>query len=340
MRGLSASLGADVLARDHFMVKGGEQVLLTADTSSDLAAAEAILSVCRALGADPVLTVIPQLPFQGKLADPYISDVVSRAALESDVWFDMTFPYMAGSDMHDAVMKQGKCRYMLLGDVDATGLDNLLGRTDLDAVFALQQAFDQLITSREGADCRVTNPAGTDVTFTLGKTVTKKSRRTSAPGAYTPLGSGIFYPVPETVKGKIVLDGVFHEFYTLLDTPMTLIVDGKIQQIADGGGQTMAMDRALRRAGGGEYGQVIHFTYGFHPTARFSGTSFIEDIRSCGSNAIGLGKPWWEPGGGENHPDAVVTNQSLWIDGEMIVGDGRIVGPQDVLVAADALGCG
>ena len=62
--------------------------------------------------------------------------------------------------------------------------------------------------------------------------------------------------------------------------------------------------------------------------ARFHGGSFIESIRAPGNNAVGLGIPWWEPGGGENHPDAVVTMQSMWIGGEQIVRDGVLVPPE------------
>jgi hypothetical protein len=86
-------------------------------------------------------------------------------------------------------------------------------------------------------------------------------------------------------------------------------------------------ERSLRRAGGGDFGHVIHFTVGFHPAARFSGTSFIEDIRSPGANAVGLGVPWWEPGGGENHPDAIMTTQSLWVRGQQIIRDGMVIAP-------------
>ena len=87
------------------------------------------------------------------------------------------------------------------------------------------------------------------------------------------------------------------------------------------------MDRALRRAGGGEYGYVIHFTHGIHPAARLTGRSFIEDMRVTGNNAVGLGLPWWVPGGGENHPDAILSEQSIWIDGEKLVEDGAFVAP-------------
>ena len=44
--------------------------------------------------------------------------------------------------------------------------------------------------------------------------------------------------------------------------------------------------------------------------------------------AAGLGLPWWVPGGGENHPDAVVTEQSIWIDGAPVVADGSFVEPE------------
>ena len=43
------------------------------------------------------------------------------------------------------------------------------------------------------------------------------------------------------------------------------------------------------------------------------------------------------PGGGENHPDAVLSKQSLWLDGEQIVKDGIIVGPPDLAELAQDL---
>lgn len=337
LSGLSAARAADRLVRDHFRVKPGESVLVTADTRSDLQVAESLLGAARVLGAEASLLLVDQLPFQGKLADPYIPRVLAKAVAECDVWFDLTFPYLAGSDAHDHVMQQGRCRYLLLGNLTGRGLENLFAKTDLDALFALQQAFDAFIARHEGASARIANPAGTDVVCTLAKTATRKLRHVEVPGAYTPLGSGIFYPVPESVRGQVVLDALFHEFYAPLQTPMRLEIDGRIRSIAGGGAHAQTMDRALRRAAGGDYGQVIHFSYGFHPAAQFTGRSFIEDIRVVGTNAIGFGLPWWEPGGGENHPDGVVTQQSLWIDGIEVVREGRIVGPPELRAPAEAL---
>lgn len=335
---LDTSLAARTLVSDQFCVQKGETVVLTADPSSDKAAVDAILGAVSAAGAKPALMVIPRLPYQGKLADPYIPDALTSAVTASDVWFDMTFPYMAGSSTHDHAMKAGRTRYLLLGDVNAAALQRLFGTVALDTLFEVQTRFDDLMAKSQGARCRVTASSGTDITFRLGKPASKKQRHANAPGTSTVMGSCIFYPEPRSVKGVVALDAVFHEYYVTIPHPIRLHIDGEIRHIEHVKDHEMVMERSLRRAGNGGYGRVIHLTCGFHPAARFTGKSFIEDIRVIGANAIGLGVPWWEPGGGENHPDGVVTRQSLWLDDDPIVKEGHIVGPPDLVRAAQALG--
>lgn len=336
-RSLDTSLAARTLVRDQFCVRQGETLIVTADTSSDKAAVEAILGAASAAGAKAAVMVIPRLPYQGKLADPYIPDALTSAVTASDVWFDMTFPYMAGSSAHDHAMKAGRSRYLLLGDVDAGALQRLFATVALDTLFTVQTAFDALVAKGQGARCRVTAPNGTDIGFRLGKPATRKQRHANVPGTSTVMGSCIFYPDPRSVQGVIALDAVFHEYYVALQEPIRLHIDGDIQRLEHAKDHEIVMERSLRRAGNGGYGRVIHLTCGFHPAARFTGRSFIEDIRVIGANAIGLGVPWWEPGGGENHPDGVVTRQSLWLEDEPIVTDGRIVGPPELARAAQAL---
>ena len=139
------------------------------------------------------------------------------------------------------------------------------------------------------------------------------------------------------LRCRIVLECVFHEFYTRLAEPIALEVDGRIRTVAGGGAERAILERALRRAGGGEYGYVIHFTHGLHPAARFTGRCFVEDMRVPGSDAVGLGLPWWQPGGGENHPDGVLSMQSLWVAGSRIVADGAITAPRALAERAAAL---
>jgi leucyl aminopeptidase (aminopeptidase T) len=334
---VEAAKGAAVLVQDHFRVQPGESVVITADTASDGAAVDAIMSAVAVAGARPVAVTVPQLPFQGALADPHIADPVAEAVIHSDVWFDLTFPYMAGSGVHDRALHAKRTRYLLLGDMTAGGLYRLFGKVELDRLFELQEGFDRFMASKEGSTGRITSPAGTDVTFRIAKPATRKLRVVRETGTFTPLGAGIFFPDPDSVRGEIVIDAMFHEHYAVLPEPVRLVIDGRIREVRGGGVYNRTADRALRRASRGNYGRVIHLTVGLHPAAQFTGRSFIEDIRSVGTNAIGLGEPWWEPGGGENHPDAVLGTQSLWVDGEQIVRDGVLVHPPELARIAHAL---
>ncbi|MBP2293271.1 hypothetical protein [Azospirillum rugosum] len=328
---------ADVLLKDHFCVRDGECVLMTTDNATDPVVVDALAAAAGRLGAKPVVVSMPRLPFQGSLADPHIPGPVVEAVKAGDVWLDLTFPYMAGSHAHDQAMKAGRARYILLGDVGAAGLARLYGGVDFDRLFEVQSAVDAYFRAAEGKTCRITSRLGTDLTYTIGKPATRKDRYARNPGSQTVPGSAIMYPVPESVTGVVVLEAVFHEHYCVPKEPVRLEVDGKIRSVTGGGADTRVMDRSLRRAGGGDYGYLIHFSYGFHPAAMATGSSFIEDIRVVGCNAIGLGLPWWVPGGGENHPDGVVTNQSMWIDGVPVVEDGKLLVPAEAAEAAAIL---
>ncbi|MGE0874568.1 MAG: hypothetical protein AB7O31_07865 [Burkholderiales bacterium] len=334
---LETARAAKLLVVDHFRVRHGETVVVTVDSVSDRALVEAVLAASAAAGAHALLLRAPRLPYQGKLADPYVPDALAAAVAESDVWFDLTFPYLAGSGAHDRAMRRSRTRYLLLGDASAESLQRLYATVDADALFAVQSAFDDVMASGEGAPARVSAGNGSDFEFRLGRPGGRKSRVIDQPGSATVAGSCIYYPEPGSVRGIVALDAIFHEYYTQTSKPIVLHVDGEIRRIEHDPVHERVTERALRRATGGGYGRIIHLTCGFHPGARYTGQSFIEDIRTVGANAIGLGVPWWEPGGGENHPDGIVFRQSLWIDGEAIVADGRIVGPSSLAAAAQAL---
>jgi hypothetical protein len=328
---------AAILVRDQTAISAGETVLISTDSGTDVNAVAALMDAVVVAGAKPLVTVFPQLPFQGLLADPFVPDSFVRATESCDVWLDLTWPYLAGSSVHAGAMKQGKARYALLGDLGADGIVRLYGNVDLDRLYELQSGIDALMAAAVGKSCRVTTRGGTDVRFVLAAGKGAKARQANRPGSQTVLGSAVFYPEKESVRGTIVAESVFHEHYTKLPAPMVFEVQGTIKTMSGGGPELTVMDRALRRAGGGKYGHVIHFSYGFHPAARFGAGSFIEGIRAIGCNAVGFGVPWWEPGGGENHPDAVMTAQSLWIEDAEVVRDGVVIAPEPLAAIGQRL---
>lgn len=316
---------ADALV-DYMGTKPGDSVVITADTSTDTRAIDAIFRRLQALQARTVILTMPRLPYQGALADPYVPPAVGPAVKNCDVWIDLTFPYMAGCHVHDeATRDDGTAKYLLGGDMGSEGLFRLFGSVDLDRYFELLRPFEIALTSKKGHDVRITDLLGTDVSFKLADPPFGKPRRAEKPGTYLVPGSCTMFPDLESVRGTLKFAAIFHEYFTTLSEPLTVHVDGKIREIEGAGADRLLLDRALRRAGGGEYGFIIHFTYGMSPSARATGRSFIEDSRVIGNNAVGMGLPWWMPGGGENHPDAVLTKQSIWIDGEQVVRDGLAI---------------
>ncbi len=328
---------AHVLVADHMRVRAGESLLITADLRGDPAVGPVLLNAAAQLGARPILVQMPTLPLQGKLADAHLSDPLRAALAEADCWIDLTHPYIAGSEAHDAAVKAGRVRGLVAGGMDGTALAHLYGSLPLDVLYEAQQGFDNLVAASLGKRCRLTDEHGTDVEFVMGKATGAKPRQAVNPGATHSLpGSVVMYPDLATVRGRIVIVAAMHDWYGALERPLTLEVDGTIRRILEEGPDVVLLDRALRRAGGGSYGHVIHFSYGLHPAARYRGSCFVEDIRALGANAIGFGRPWWEPGGGENHPDGLILRQNLWIDGEQIVRNGLVVAPAPIAQALAA----
>jgi leucyl aminopeptidase (aminopeptidase T) len=329
---------ADVLARDYMAVTPGEPVLITADGATDPAVVEALTVAFARADAPPSVLTIPRLPFQGALADPYVPAVVPGAVAGCAVWIDLTFPYLAGSRVADEAIHGGRVRYLLGGDLTAAGLARLFGGVDLDLYYEVHRAFDELTAAAIDRPVRITDPRGTDVAFTLGKPGFAKPRRADGPGLYFVPGACTMFPAAESVRGVLRVVAAFHEHYARFTEPATLVIDGRIREVTGGGADRAVLRRALRRAAGGDYGQVIHFTHGIHPAARMTGASFIEDMRTAGNDAVGLGIPFWLPGGGENHPDAIVAEQSIWVDGARVVEDGVIVAPPPLAKLAARLG--
>jgi hypothetical protein len=330
---------ADTLVCQHFAVGPGESVLVTGDPATQPRLLDAIAGSVARAGGKPLIALAPHLPFQGGLSDPYVSDALRAAAAASDAWIDLCFPYHAGSAATTEAIGAGRCRYLLLATAGAESFERLYGCVDFSAMMDFNLAFAAYFAAAAGQPVRFTCPLGTDVRFTLDTAKMTRQRVASGPGLHTVPGTQSLYPVAGSVKGKIVLQALFDEYYRALRRPVAIEADGRLRSFSGGGAEDRAsFDRALLRASGtGDYGGFVHFTFGFHPGAKFTGGHFIEDIRVPGSNAIGMGLPWWEPGGGENHPDGVVFDQSLWVGDRQIAADGRLTGPEHLKALYDAM---
>ena len=196
---------AQAMLVDYLGFSGKERLLITTDTAGDQAVVQAITAAAIASGGRPVVLTIPQLPFQGKLADPYLPAPLAGAAHQCDIWIDLTFPYIAGADLHDRAMKTGAIRYLLASDLSAEGMRRLFSGVDLDAYFALNAAFDAFMATAVGSEIRITTTHGTDVRYRLTKPAIPRPRQVQAPGMYLLPGAASMLPDIETVQGEIAI---------------------------------------------------------------------------------------------------------------------------------------
>lgn len=322
---------ADNLVRDSFAVRPGEGVLITADTRTETALLDAVVASVLRAGAQPVVTLCPVLPYQGGLSDPFVPDALRAAMAAADVWLDLCFPYHAGSTGHSAAIAAKRCRYGLVAIGSTASLERIYGCVDFPALMDFNIALAEFVRDAVGEAVRFTCPRGSDLRFELDAMKLVRPRSAVEPGIYTVPGTQSLYPKPGTTRGRIVIQALFDEYYRALRLPITIEAEGRITRLAGGAAEDRSsFHRALIRAGGeaGGYGGFVHFTCGFHPGTMMTGQQFIEDIRVPGTNAIGMGLPWWEPGGGENHPDGIVFDQSLWIGDIRLMDEGVFVGPE------------
>lgn len=135
------AFAADLMVRDYLGTRRDETVVITTDTNTDQAMAEAVMNAAFIATASVSCIVVRQLPFQGALADPWIPKPLANAVADCDVWIDLTFPYIAGAEIFDKAMKSGRTRYFLGGDLNAGGLVRMFGKVDLDRHYSVQRAL-------------------------------------------------------------------------------------------------------------------------------------------------------------------------------------------------------
>ena len=272
--------------------------------------------------ARPAVLTIPRLPYQGALADPVrAAGRGGRRRPAARCGSTSRFPTSPAPRVCDKAIHDGQRALPPRRRHGRARARAPVRRASTSTrYYDVHRAFDEVTAAAIGRPVRITDARGSDVTFTLGQAGLREAAPRRPARASTSCRARARCsrsrracaaccrsspPSTSTTRG--------------LAEPAALVIDGRIREVTGGGADRAVLQRALRRAAGGEYGHVIHFTHGIHPAARMTGESFIEDMRAVGNNAVGLGIPFWLPGGGENHPDAILTEQSIWIDGRKIV---------------------
>jgi leucyl aminopeptidase (aminopeptidase T) len=203
------------------------------------------------------------------------------------------------------------------------------------AIRALDLDYDLLSrVTRRAADflsrsCEIVirSEAGTDIRMEIrDQPVTYLDGLAREPGVSTGLPAGVvaLAPLPNTAEGQVILDGSIHDIGLLREPVALKVKKGRIETI-EGGEEAAALLRMLD--GADENARCIaEVGLGTNHKAIYTG-NLVEDERVSGSGHIGFGRNTHLGGNIESilHTDATIRKPSIYLDGEAIVKEGRLL---------------
>ena len=293
-----------------------------------------------ALGAKPMTINVAAPRGVGKAGDPDLPQGPLTAALkEADVWIEYNNQWLLYSTPFDEAVAANKdLRYMCLVGMNPDLMIRNIGRVNNIAVGNFLRKVEEITKNAEHV--KVTTPAGCDVEFyhqpnrdfyTSDGFVGHGEKKMMA-------GQISWAPKLDTINGKIVFDGSIVPGPGLLNNPVELTVEKGVITKIDGGIEAKQLEEFLRGFEDERMFKMAHISYGFNPGAKLTG-DIVEDERVWGCTEWGIGNVGPQltsdiPGGIEapSHTDGICLNSSVWLDGELFLKDGEVVGPTDEII--------
>jgi len=340
MYSLELAKAASIIIRDMGKVQPGESVLVTVDSITDFAPVEAIAQAAEAVGAKVMVAWHSTPAGYGKAAEGRMPEPLKAAIPAADVWIEYNNQWLLYSTPWLQALANGRTRYLVFGSLNRDQLTRCIANVDI----LLQRQFQNMFTGlvSQAGQMRITTPAGTDIHFKNDpvRPILNETCEADKPGAYFLIGQIGWAPVEHTINGVIVYDGSFSgggmADLGVLKNPIELVVaQGKVTDIR-GEDEAKFVAGWLASFNDSRMYQLAHISVGFNPGARLSGLC-AEDERVWGASVWGLGfqGPMFKGGFGDapTHADGVCLNSTIWIGGEKLTDNGKVVHPELVPIA-------
>lgn len=311
--------GADTIVRTCANVKARETVVIVTDpTLFDVA--DKIAAAAHAAGAEVVINLMTPRKWDGQ--EP--PEAVAAAMKEADVVIFPTIKDIA----HSTAMKEA------LGagarGVSMAGAEpDILCSDSMEADFVAQRpACDRTAELIESAKTvRVTNPAGTDVTFSVeGRGGNTHSCIVENPGDYTgvPNIEANTSPVEGTSEGMIVFDASIPNLRSgLLDEPVRLTVEDGVVKKIEGGRDAKHLARMWEEQNDPNVYNIAQFAMGMNPMIQEANGGIVHDHGIYGTVHFGIGTSS-NLGGtvkATGHIDGIMYDPTVVFDGVTFLSD-------------------
>ena len=313
--------GATVLVGTCAGVRPGERVVIVTDEER-LEIAEALRAEATAVADSTEIVVSPPRSIDNE--EP--NAVVSAAMAGADVIFLVVTHSLAHTRATRAAIAGG-ARVVSMSAFTPRQMREGGLFADFRSRKPLCDRLAGALTAAEVA--RVTNPAGTDLRFSLsGRAGNSHACIVDGPGfTAVPNIEANTSPLEGTTQGRLVVDGSIPYYGVgIIRDPVTFdIVDGVVRAI-EGGEQATFLRELLARQDDPAVYNIAQFAVGLNPLCTDFTGEMLNDEGVNGTIHIGIGTSA-NLGGhvqAKTHFDAVIRAPSVWLDGRTLLRDGEL----------------
>ena len=317
------------LVRDFMLVKEGENVVITADTSADFRVVEAVAGAAYSVGANPVII---HYPTSGKAFEEPIRPVAD-AVEHADVWIELAYYCSMHTPCFKKALENG-ARFTCLNGMDVIMLVNTVGRVNYDVLIE----FGEYLTDKvhRSNEVIVTDKNGTNlVGYNQGRGVKHSGQRATKKGYPVMLGGQVSWcPVEETINGKLIFDSALFPPDTLglLNSNVELTLEKGVVTKIEGGKDAAIFEKWLSKFNDPNMFRLAHYSIGFNPGVTKPTGRIVEDERLFGCIEMGIGSQGaslmgacWDAAA---HTDGIVSKPTILLDGYKLEENGIYVDPE------------
>lgn len=324
---------AHKLVNEVLKIKENEEVIITADTASDLNVVKAIAEATKLANGKPIVVWYESPPYVGKAADKYIPLNSLKGILQNgDVWIELNKSWLLYSTPYEEAMKTNKLRYICLVGMDLEMMIRNISGINLDLVYKFQRELGDLTINSH--HMKITSPSGMNIEFDNDpfRPIFFEGE-VFGPGEYMLFGQVDWAPIENSINGKIVFDGSVWPPQSLgvLKNPIILEVEKGIIKNIEGGIEAEIYKRWLESFNDPNMFKIAHLSYGCNPGAKLTG-NILEDERVWGAVEWGIGfqaKSFKGTfGNASSHSDGICLNPTVWGDDELIIKNGEYIHPR------------
>jgi leucyl aminopeptidase (aminopeptidase T) len=314
----------EIAVRQMGQVKPGEDLLILADTKTDMEVAQACLAAGISAEANAQLLVIPWMaPTDAR----EFNQTTIGAIQGADVIIGLCETMFVEKESTEVARRNGT----RIAATTVSGMEDfaIKGIVDVDYEKMIEVAKRGCQLWENTKICQVTSTLGTDIHFhMIGRPALIGDGMATEPGEadFFPGVSMANAPVEETINGTIVIDGNIPPGM-LVKAPVTCRLERGVIVDIKGGEDAIALERQFEESGDPIAKHLCHFTLGLNPRAKTTG-HVHQDEHVLGAVTFGFGSQ--DPDFKGNVPpckvhfDVVLQSPTIFLDDVVMCENNRL----------------